>query len=165
MARASKVASTFDSHDFGFKWSYAEMISGGPHGYGLSWASDDSRRLPVRHARHDRPRPKTRRPTCSRTQLLRKRPRRPKSSKETPGTCPLDDASVDCIVFDPPYEENVCYAELSDFFYVWLKRTAGLRVSRRLHRLLDGKRPGGHLQPSPVQNHVRPKARRPRRWP
>ena len=33
--------------------------------------------------------------------------------------------SVDCIVFDPPYEENVCYAELSDFFYVWLKRTAG----------------------------------------
>ena len=23
------------------------------------------------------------------------------------------------------YEENVCYAELSDFFYVWLKRTAG----------------------------------------
>ena len=38
---------------------------------------------------------------------------------------PLDDASVDCVVFDPPYEENVCYAELSDFFYVWLKRTAG----------------------------------------
>ena len=38
---------------------------------------------------------------------------------------PIDDASVDCIVFDPPYEENVCYAELSDFFYVWLKRTAG----------------------------------------
>ena len=32
---------------------------------------------------------------------------------------------MDCVVFDPPYEENVCYAELSDFFYVWLKRTAG----------------------------------------
>ena len=27
---------------------------------------------------------------------------------------------------DPPYwEANVMYAELSDFFYVWLKRTAG----------------------------------------
>jgi putative DNA methylase len=39
---------------------------------------------------------------------------------------PLDDASVDCVVMDPPYYDNVMYAELSDFFYVWLKRTAGL---------------------------------------
>ena len=37
----------------------------------------------------------------------------------------LDDSSIDCIVFDPPYEANVSYAELSDYFYVWLKRTAG----------------------------------------
>ncbi len=37
----------------------------------------------------------------------------------------LDDASVDAIIFDPPYHNNVNYAELSDFFYVWLKRTAG----------------------------------------
>ena len=34
-------------------------------------------------------------------------------------------ASIDCIVFDPPYHNNINYAELSDFFYVWLKRTAG----------------------------------------
>ncbi|MCC7235195.1 MAG: DUF1156 domain-containing protein [Bryobacterales bacterium] len=39
---------------------------------------------------------------------------------------PLEDASVDCVVMDPPYYDNVMYAELSDFFYVWLKRTAGL---------------------------------------
>ena len=32
---------------------------------------------------------------------------------------------MDTIVFDPPYHNNVNYAELSDFFYVWLKRTAG----------------------------------------
>lgn len=38
----------------------------------------------------------------------------------------LEDGSVDCIVMDPPYYDNVMYAELSDFFYVWLKRTAGL---------------------------------------
>ena len=37
----------------------------------------------------------------------------------------LDSGSVDAIVFDPPYYDNVSYAELSDFFYVWLKRTAG----------------------------------------
>jgi hypothetical protein len=34
--------------------------------------------------------------------------------------------SVDAVVLDPPYYDKVMYAELSDFFYVWLKRTAGL---------------------------------------
>lgn len=38
----------------------------------------------------------------------------------------LEDGSVDIVVMDPPYYDNVMYAELSDFFYVWLKRTAGL---------------------------------------
>ncbi len=37
----------------------------------------------------------------------------------------LADGSVDVIVTDPPYYDNVMYAELADFFYVWLKRTAG----------------------------------------
>lgn len=36
------------------------------------------------------------------------------------------DGTVDAVVMDPPYYDNVMYAELSDFFYVWLKRTAGL---------------------------------------
>ena len=39
---------------------------------------------------------------------------------------PMLDATVDCVIMDPPYYDNVMYAELSDFFYVWLKRTAGL---------------------------------------
>ena len=38
----------------------------------------------------------------------------------------LDAGTVDAVVMDPPYYDNVMYAELSDFFYVWLKRTAGL---------------------------------------
>jgi len=38
---------------------------------------------------------------------------------------PLSDKSVDCIVVDPPYYENVMYSEVSDFFYVWLKRLIG----------------------------------------
>ena len=37
----------------------------------------------------------------------------------------IADASIDAVVMDPPYYDNVMYAELSDFFYVWLKRTAG----------------------------------------
>ena len=38
----------------------------------------------------------------------------------------LADGAVDVVVMDPPYYDNVMYGELSDFFYVWLKRTAGL---------------------------------------
>ena len=33
----------------------------------------------------------------------------------------LPEASVDAVVTDPPYYSNVMYAELSDFFYVWLR--------------------------------------------
>ena len=45
----------------------------------------------------------------------------------------IADASIDAVVMDPPYGANVMYAELSDFFYVWLKRTAG-RVFPELFR-------------------------------
>jgi putative DNA methylase len=31
----------------------------------------------------------------------------------------------DAIITDPPYYDNVPYADISDFFYVWLKRTIG----------------------------------------
>jgi putative DNA methylase len=35
------------------------------------------------------------------------------------------DATFDAVVTDPPYYDNVLYADLSDFFYVWLKRSIG----------------------------------------
>lgn len=36
---------------------------------------------------------------------------------------PLPPKSVDCVVTDPPYGNSIAYADLSDFFYVWLKRS------------------------------------------
>jgi putative DNA methylase len=33
----------------------------------------------------------------------------------------LPDASVDAVITDPPYFDNVQYSELADFFYVWLR--------------------------------------------
>jgi adenine-specific DNA methylase len=36
---------------------------------------------------------------------------------------PLPDDSADAFVTDPPYYDAVPYAHLSDFFYVWLKRS------------------------------------------
>ena len=37
----------------------------------------------------------------------------------------ISDNSVDAVITDPPYYSTIQYAELSDFFYVWLKRTLG----------------------------------------
>jgi putative DNA methylase len=38
----------------------------------------------------------------------------------------IGDQSIALVAIDPPYYNNVMYAELSDFFYVWEKRTLGL---------------------------------------
>ena len=38
---------------------------------------------------------------------------------------PYPDSYFDAILTDPPYYDNVNYSALSDFFYVWLKRTVG----------------------------------------
>lgn len=36
-----------------------------------------------------------------------------------------DENYFDAVITDPPYYDNIPYADLSDFFYVWLKRTIG----------------------------------------
>lgn len=38
---------------------------------------------------------------------------------------PIPDSSLAAVVTDPPYYDAVPYADLSDFFYVWLKRAVG----------------------------------------
>jgi len=38
---------------------------------------------------------------------------------------PWPDNYFDAVLTDPPYYDNVPYSDLSDFFYVWLKRTIG----------------------------------------
>jgi adenine-specific DNA methylase len=119
-ANREVVAGVFDRHNFSFYWSYAEMAPT-ITGLGYDWAiaqigkalgeliellgqSSDGK------LEFAAPRPKpSLRITCASADDL-----------------PLEDASVDCVVMDPPYYDNVMYAELSDFFYVWLKRTAGL---------------------------------------
>ena len=37
----------------------------------------------------------------------------------------IPDNSVDAVITDPPYYGTIPYADISDFFYVWLKRTLG----------------------------------------
>lgn len=38
---------------------------------------------------------------------------------------PYEASSFDAVLTDPPYYDNVPYADVSDFFYVWLRRTIG----------------------------------------
>ena len=121
-----RVRSIFDRHDFAFVWSYAEMaplISG----VGYDWAIDKTAK-------------------CIRELVVLIRPDADSkignlfddanTAEYTPPpvsiTCKpgdsldhIEDGSIDVVVMDPPYYANVMYAELSDFFYVWLKRTAG----------------------------------------
>src|SRR5205823_7910303 len=59
--------------------------------------------------------------------------------KSGDGLTHIQDASIDCVVMDPPYYDNVMYAELSDFFYVWLKRTAGYVFPELFRRQLTDK--------------------------
>ncbi len=38
---------------------------------------------------------------------------------------PWPDGSLDAVITDPPYYDNVPYANISDYFYVWMKRSVG----------------------------------------
>ena len=38
---------------------------------------------------------------------------------------PLEAGAAHCVVTDPPYFDAIAYSDLSDFFYVWLKRSVG----------------------------------------
>ena len=140
----SRVRSIFDKHDFSFVWSYAEMAPF-VDGLGFDWAVEktascieelvgmirpdidvkaaktDSRHRDLFAAPAFTPPPVT--ITC----------------KSGDSLDHLSDASVDCVVMDPPYYDNVMYAELSDFFYVWLKRTAGQVFPELFRRQLTDK--------------------------
>ena len=130
------VNATFDSHDFGMKWSYAEMAVIHPAGYGLSWAMGDIVScIAELTAMAGYPKPGgavSNAAANDQQELMGDGDDSPTAtalaSLVTVGPAQdmdLSDASIDAIIFDPPYHNNVNYAELSDYFYVWLKRTAG----------------------------------------
>ena len=53
---------------------------------------------------------------------------------------PSQDGSVDAVITDPPYYDNVPYADISDFFYVWFKRTIGHLYSEHFSSELTPKK-------------------------
>ena len=126
----TSVSGTFSRHDFSLKWTFGEISYAGP-GSGVRWAFSqilDAYKgiaelvLPVHEARsNDIP-----------LTIL---------NGSADNMSRVNTGSVDLVCFDPPYYDNVQYAELSDFYYVWQKR--GLRdifpalFSRRLVNKTD----------------------------
>lgn len=53
---------------------------------------------------------------------------------------PHGDGTLDAVITDPPYYDNVSYANISDFFYVWLKRTIGPLYSEHFSSGLSPKK-------------------------
>jgi len=106
----SVVAGVFDRHDYSMKWSYCEMamaVAGG----GLQWCFNSvieaykglCELMPV----------------CDQAAGVHYG-----SATSLPQ---IADGSVHAVVVDPPYDDNVQYSELADFFYVWLKHSLGHR--------------------------------------
>jgi len=92
---------------FPFKWSYAEwnqLVPDGGYDWALSKVLDALEEI-VRLLPENSPKPTVYCGTATRI--------------------PAKERSIPCIVVDPPYAENVMYGEVSDFFYVWLKRILG----------------------------------------
>ncbi len=81
--------------------------------------------------------------------------------KETPVTVlngdaanmDLEEGSVDAVVMDPPYGDNVKYADLSDSLYVWIREYLGDIYSDEFRPPLTDKTNEAIENPSRVQNN------------
>src|SRR5205085_1094746 len=56
-------------------------------------------------------------------------------------TLPIPDGTLDAVITDPPYYDNVPYADLSDYFYVWLRRSVGNCYPEHFSSSLTPKKP------------------------
>jgi putative DNA methylase len=115
-----KMRSVFDSHNFAFKWTFAEFEGARElYKWCLSQLLDAyggvAELLPPSDSDSLKP-----------TTLPYPVPGPVTVTVGTAGdlaSVPSKSQTLICI--DPPYYDNVMYAELSDFFYVWERRTVG----------------------------------------
>lgn len=112
------IRNLFERHDFSVKWTFSEFDASANL---LPWVSSQVENSYTEIAKIISP---------SQISYISSRGKKPfellqiinKSAKSIPS---IADSSAINITLDPPYYDNVQYAELSDFFYVWLKRSVG----------------------------------------
>ena len=159
----NRIGHTFQRHDFAFKSSFAEMA---PLiiGLGYDWAIGQTVKCINELVVLIRP------DAGGNTgDLLDATDPRPVETATPPTvtiTCKpgdsldhINDASIDAVVMDPPYYDNVMYAELSDFFYVWLKRTAGHVFPELFRRQLTDKENEAVANPAKFRDQKGARAR------
>lgn len=105
IAQRGIVSGTFGRHDFSLKWTFGEQIFTGVYS-GLSWGKSQ-----VVDSYEE---------ICNLIGENRKTNIR--TLNGSAANLDIKDTSVDVVCVDPPYYNNVQYAELSDYFYVWQKR-------------------------------------------
>ena len=153
------IAGTFDRHDYSFKWSYAEMA---PLivGLGYDWALEQTAKCIAELVTLVRPDVDLNAADLFSRDGAEEYTSPPITITSKPGASldHIEDASVDVVVIDPPYYDNVMYAELSDFFYVWLKRTAGHVVPELFRRQLTDKDNEAVANPAKFQGQKGAKA-------
>ncbi|MFU1632987.1 DUF1156 domain-containing protein [Aeromonas veronii] len=106
------MVGTFGRHDFSLKWTFGEMVYSGPNSgarWGLSQVLDAYQGIAelvkdVKAAHGGR----------VPVQVI---------NGSGGQMTAVADKTVDLVCFDPPYYNNVQYSELSDYYYVWQKRT------------------------------------------
>jgi len=100
------VKNVFARHDFAFTWSYGEIDGAGfLFRFGINQINDAykeiSKLITGNHGT---------------VQFL---------NGDAANLSSVKSKSVTLVVIDPPYYNNVMYSDLSDFFYVWMKRGLG----------------------------------------
>ncbi|MGO1260535.1 MAG: DUF1156 domain-containing protein [Bifidobacterium mongoliense] len=126
------MRSVFERHDFAFKWTFAEF-EGAKALY--SWCLDQ---LTDAYGGIARLLDETGAPELGDGEAARLE-RQVTVMQGSAASLELPDGSVTHICMDPPYYDNVMYAELSDYFYVWEKRTLGRLVPGYFHDDLTDK--------------------------
>src|SRR2546428_5332945 len=99
------VKNTFGRQTVQMVWDYAESNPFNPFGAGWPTACEKNEKWISHASEMGNAAPTV--SQCSATSL------------------PFKDDFFDAVFTDPPYYDNVPYSHLSDFFYVWLKRSVG----------------------------------------
>ena len=153
------IGHTFQRHDFALKWSYAEMA---PliAGVGYEWAIEKTAKCIDELVALVRPEADSENDDLFDAAEEAEYAPPPITITCKPGDSldHLEDGSIDAVVMDPPYYDNVMYAELSDFFYVWLKRTAGHVFPELFRRNLTDKDNEAVANPARFQSQQGAKA-------
>lgn len=132
------TANTFNRHDFAFCWSHAEMnVLTEQAGY--DWAVEQTVQCVKELVALCRPSAGQGGPLFGARDGSAPESEVVISLKSGNAIDHIGDQSIDAVVIDPPYGANVMYAELADFFYVWLKRTAGLVAPELFTRRMTDK--------------------------